>query len=350
MDFPHVDALAKLLVLLLKYVDYSRSSVPFTRLSLLKLFLRVYRNCLLRAVVREKENFNQRPYFRLFANLLQGVPDASNDASPMFHTLALFAHCLHDIRPERSPGFVFGWVELISHRMFMPKLLTCYPKEDRGGKISVKSRKLFHSLLVDLFRFLNPYLRTAKMTDAIRLLYKGTLRVLLVLPHDFPEFLVRVPLLVLRRHPPSCVQMRNLILSAFPRNMRLPDPFLPNLKVDLLPEIRQSPEILSDKTRAIDKMPQMREYLDKFLSGNTSGDMLKSSHTFYQRISEMLLLPDYSPPADGTYKCRYNVHLINSLILYIGHMSIDIIRSKRSGALNDATMEIFCKSGYNARR
>ena len=30
---------------------------------------------------------------------------------------------------------------------------------------------------------------------------------------------------------PRCVQMRNLILSAFPRNMRLPDPFTPNLKV-----------------------------------------------------------------------------------------------------------------------
>ena len=33
--------------------------------------------------------------------------------------------------------------------------------------------------------------------------------------------------------PPSCIQMRNLILSAFPRNMRLPDPFTPNLKARL---------------------------------------------------------------------------------------------------------------------
>jgi CCR4-NOT transcription complex subunit 1 len=31
--------------------------------------------------------------------------------------------------------------------------------------------------------------------------------------------------------PPNCIQLRNLILSAFPRNMRLPDPFTPNLKV-----------------------------------------------------------------------------------------------------------------------
>lgn len=40
--------------------------------------------------------------------------------------------------------------------------------------------------------------------------------------------------------------MRNLILSAFPRNMRLPDPFTPNLKVDVLKEIAISPKIGPD--------------------------------------------------------------------------------------------------------
>jgi CCR4-Not complex component, Not1 len=33
------------------------------------------------------------------------------------------------------------------------------------------------------------------------------------------------------RRVSCCVQMRNLLLSAFPRAMRLPDPFTPNLKV-----------------------------------------------------------------------------------------------------------------------
>jgi len=40
--------------------------------------------------------------------------------------------------------------------------------------------------------------------------------------------------------------MRNLILSAFPRNMRLPDPFTPNLKVDVLQEISVAPKICPD--------------------------------------------------------------------------------------------------------
>ena len=66
------------------------------------------------------------------------------------------------------------------------------------------------------------------------------LRVLLVLLHDFPEFLCEYHFELCNMVPPSCIQMRNLILSAFPRNMTLPDPFTPNLKVRLpLPPRRQ---------------------------------------------------------------------------------------------------------------
>ena len=60
---------------------------------------------------------------------------------------------------------------------------------------------------------------------------QGTLRVLLVLLHDLPEFLCEFHFELVSHVPTSCVQMRNLILSAFPRTMRLPDPFTPNLKV-----------------------------------------------------------------------------------------------------------------------
>ena len=69
---------------------------------------------------------------------------------------------------------------------------------------------------------------------------------LLVLLHDFPEFLCDYHYTFCDVIPPNCIQMRNLILSAFPRNMRLPDPFTPNLKVDSLPDIAQAPRILSN--------------------------------------------------------------------------------------------------------
>jgi hypothetical protein len=45
--------------------------------------------------------------------------------------------------------------------------------------------------------------------------------------------------------------MRNLVLSAYPRLMRLPDPFTPNLKVDVLPEIAQPPRLLGNHVAAL---------------------------------------------------------------------------------------------------
>ena len=65
----------------------------------------------------------------------------------------------------------------------------------------------------------------------VRSLYKGGLRLLLVLLHDFPEFLCQHHGPLCDAIPPSAVQLRNLVLSAFPRHMRLPDPFTPGLKV-----------------------------------------------------------------------------------------------------------------------
>lgn len=61
--------------------------------------------------------------------------------------------------------------------------------------------------------------------------FKGTLRVLLVILHDFPELLCEYHIVICDTIPPNCVQLRNLVLSAYPKNMRLPDPFGSNLKV-----------------------------------------------------------------------------------------------------------------------
>lgn len=97
--------------------------------------------------------------------------------------------------------------------------------------------------------------------------FQGTLRVLLVLLHDFPEFLCDYHYGFCDVIPPNCVQMRNLILSAFPRNMRLPDPFTPNLKVDMLTDISLPPRILINFASKI-QPAQFKKvtYLSSFLS------------------------------------------------------------------------------------
>ena len=90
---------------------------------------------------------------------------------------------------------------------------------------------LYQQLLIDLFKFLYPFLRNAELIIKNETLYKGTLRCLLVLLHDFPEFLCDYHFPFCDVIPPGCLQLRNIILSAFPSTKSLPDPFSKDLKV-----------------------------------------------------------------------------------------------------------------------
>jgi hypothetical protein len=232
--------------------------------------------------------------------------------------------------------------------MFMPKLLISK---------NIQCAILLERVLVELLKFLQPFLRVPDLCDPIRRLYMGTLRVLLVLLHDFPEFLVEFHFSLCDVIPPTCVQMRNLILSAFPRQMRLPDPFTPNLKVDLLPEITQPPRILSDFTAELMR-PLARAHLlaplDSYLLNRAPPALFKQIIAALTLDSASTSAPGASASAsasgaaaatpkgaaaDGSDKSKaegadgkaggdkagskdgavtYNIPLINSLVLYVG--------------------------------
>ncbi|KAL6321950.1 hypothetical protein AAG906_035860 [Vitis piasezkii] len=101
-----------------------------------------------------------------------------------------------------------------------------------------------------------------------------------------------VPLVIKEQH----VQMRNVILSAFPRNMRLPDPSTPNLKIDLLAEINQSPRIFSEVDAAL-KSKQMKSDVDEYLKTRHQGS------SFLPDLKQRLLLPQNEAAQAGTQTC-----------------------------------------------
>lgn len=158
-------------------------------------------------------------------------------------------------------------------------------------------------MLIDLFLFLEPHLRKTELTDAIKHLYKGTLRVLLVLLHDFPAFLAGYHLSFCNVIPENCVQLRNLVLSAFPRGMVLPDPFTPNLKIDLLPEISKSPMVLSNVTGPL---TAIHTDLETFLKSRQPLDFLQSMlPRLYKEGTQQV-----DPPR------------VNALVLFVGMQAI----------------------------
>ncbi len=189
-----------------------------------------------------------------------------------------------------------------------------------------KGWALAHQLLIDLFLFLEPHLRKTELTDSIRHLYKGTLRVLLVLLHDFPAFLSGYHLSFCNVIPENCVQLRNLVLSAFSRGMVLPDPLMPNLKIDLLPEVSKSPTILSN---VVGPLNSLREDLDSFLKTRQPADFIQT------------LLPRLT--RHGTN--QVDSPRINSLVLYVGMHAITtkMQNSSQSVLAHSPEMEIIQK-------
>ncbi|CAJ0847288.1 16872_t:CDS:10 [Entrophospora sp. SA101] len=273
-----IDAFSKLIVLLVKYhTDPEGIDDNVAKISYLTKILSIVILILAQAHEQHSQQFNQKPFFRLFSNLLNDLNSYEQQfQSIYFQILIALSNTFHTLQPSFFPGFTFAWFSLISHRLFMPKLLLA---------------------------------ENQKMKDTTCLLYKGTLRILLVLLHDFPEFISGYHLSFCDVIPSTCIQLRNLILSAFPRTMRLPDPFTPNLKVDLLPEISQPPIILSDYTSAL-ITHCLKDDVDEYLK-------LHSPINFLTKLHDKLLLGT-SQQDTALIVSKYNIPLLNALVLYVG--------------------------------
>ena len=88
--------------------------------------------------------------------------------------------------------------------------------------------------------------------------------------------------------------------------MRPPDPFTPNLKVDLLPEITQSPKMAVGVDSLLPGPLQME--IDIFLH-------TRQNTAFPTELKNQFMLPLSESASTGS---RYNISLMNALILYLG--------------------------------
>jgi len=178
----------------------------------------------------------------------------------------------------------------------------------------------FHKLLLSLFKFLSPFLKEADLQHASRDLYRGTLRLLLVLLHDFPEFLSEYYFTLCDVIPSRCIQLRNIVLSAFPPAIALPDPHLRDVKFDSIPEMGPIPPILSDFTSGL-KSGDLRSYLDQYL-------LNRGTPSFLPSLKDRLKLSS----SEGSTE-TYNLPLINSLVMYIGVSSVAQAKARSGSSL-----------------
>lgn len=298
--FHYIDAFVRLIALIVRYSGDNPNAT--TKINLLNKILGIIVGVLLQDQEAQGTSFQQLGYHRLFIMLFLelSVPELE---SISLSVSTAFCHTYHILRPSIAPAFCYSWLELISHRVFLGRILALTPQQ--------KGWAMYSQLLLDLFRYLAPFLRNAELAKPVQLLYKGTLRVLLVLLHDFPEFLCDYHFGFCDVIPSNCIQMRNLILAAFPRNMRLPDPFTPNLKVDMLNEITTAPRIFTNYVASIHPN-SFKKDLDSYLKA-------RAPVTFLSELRGHLQV-------SNTAGSKYHVPLMNALVLYVGTQAIAHIR------------------------
>ena len=162
-----------------------------------------------------------------------------------------------------------------------------------------------------MLSYVSDLLKPGTVAVVAKELYRGVLRILLILHHDFPEFLAENHYRLCNTIPAHCTQLRNLVLSAYPSSiLELPDPFTAGLKVDRLDEIRKAPHIAGDILSPLNAR-KIKDTID---------EMLRSSNISDEQVANV---------ADTVNKCfedGSNSHLDTSLphamILYIGHTAI----------------------------
>ncbi|KAI7535902.1 hypothetical protein KC343_g18521 [Hortaea werneckii] len=144
---------------------------------------------------------------------------------------------------------------------------------------------------------------TPEATNAIQEWYRGAIRFMLMLHHDFPEFLIENHVQLNSSVPTGCAQMHNIINSACSRGImeQQPDPFTPGLKVNRLDQVRQAPVVESN----VDKILSDAGVKDTIERVCTSSDLRDEDATTISNV-----LTAVSQTASGPL-------IVNSLIAYM---------------------------------
>lgn len=160
--------------------------------------------------------FQQQPYVRLLSNLLIMIhrQEASSQREMSDEITVAFQTILHRLVPCDYPAFAFGWLELVSHRIFIAR---CMRTPELWGR--------YTDLIVDALKFVEFLTQDHAISPNGLVFYKSMFKLMLILLHDYPQFLISQHFPLCDAIPPYCVQMLNTVLCSFPPELRLPEPF-----------------------------------------------------------------------------------------------------------------------------
>ncbi|KAH6982099.1 CCR4-Not complex component, Not1-domain-containing protein [Ilyonectria sp. MPI-CAGE-AT-0026] len=295
-----VDSLAKLIgtfIGMQPETPGSRASFVDSTLALITLVLNHHH-------VNRGEQLNQRVFFRLVSMVLHEVHTISEDLieEERRDVMLKMATRFAGMGPTHLPGFIYAWLSLIQHRAFLPVLLQM---PDGAGWAA------FVDLVCQLLDTLGEQLKVFEVSNVAKEIYRATLKLLVILQHDFPDFIAANHVKLCASIPPHCTQLLNAVLAANPQQSpKLAETLPPGAKADRPGEARVSPGLV-DEAAAILRDAGLLSVLDQALGNGPSEEVVA---TITHAIT-------HNPPKETTYgqiPVMANVQVIGAAVIYIG--------------------------------
>lgn len=272
--FSRVDSLALLVLLLIKFQGEQNGAVKLSKpayldslLSMVVLIINSHQE--LRGV-----GFNQRVFARFFTSLLYSYVEFKFELSPdHIDFMLVIAKTFKSLQPALIPAFAFGWVALISHRVFVEGML-----RSRDEQCVLEYRDLIGMML----QYSMAAVDIPQLQAEAELLIKGTWKNFVVLQNDFPDFICTHHAYFCSRISARDPYIRNLVLSAQPSGLVEPNPLTPNLRVERLEDMKKPPVITNDIAQPLE---------DAGLSESLQAALRKTADldSFVNQISEIVV-------------------------------------------------------------
>jgi CCR4-NOT transcription complex subunit 1 len=196
-----------------------------------------------------------------------------------------YTSLLHSMRPLLMPVFGFAWVELATDRQFLMAMISSHAD-------------FMTTIICDLIVAVC-FLNESASQAVFEKLYRGLLRFLLIIAHDFPLFLATIAPEIVALLPQSFLQVRNLVLSAQP------------------PGIRTLP-VLEART-ALASVPG----IDNFSAGQQPFKSLCDRLRFWEAIQHVDVLNEMAGQFEG------KPGLISAFVVYLSNAGLPSVQLKQ---------------------
>ncbi|KAI1374394.1 Not1-domain-containing protein [Hypoxylon crocopeplum] len=307
--FTTVDALAKFITTFVKDVAVEFDDPKAGFLPVMDAVMALIVVVLNHHHVTRGEQFNQRVFLRLFSMLIHGA-DATFVENPSLEPcrqdfLLRLADTLLQLNPERFPGFAFAWLSLVGHRHFAPDLLLL---ESKRGWLP------YTKILKSLLRHVSELMKAIDLPDVVKEFYRASVKLLVIVAHDFSDYMSSNAVRICLSISPHCTQLRNIVLNCGPRS-ETADPV---------------PQEQADESSSLMYLREvgMLELLEQLVQAPPSEDAIA-------HLTHAINKSNVNDTTYGNVPLGVDQRLIDGIVTFMGNHAV--LRARQGGSLFDTS-------------